>query len=74
MMLPRDSKKTDWEVELGVVIGSRARYVPENEAMAHIAGFCIVNDVSERSYQLERGGQWDKGRAVIPFPHSVLGS
>ena len=54
--IPRGSKKTDWEVELGVVIGRRASYVAEHEAMDHVAGYCVVNDVSEREYQLERGG------------------
>jgi ureidoglycolate lyase len=56
VMIPRGSKKTDWEVELGVVIGTEARYVAENAAMDHVAGYCVVNDVSEREYQLERGG------------------
>ena len=67
VMLPRDSVKTDWEVELGVVIGTRARYVAEREAMNYVAGFCIINDVSERSYQLERGGQWSKGKGCDTF-------
>jgi 2,4-diketo-3-deoxy-L-fuconate hydrolase len=67
VMLPRDSLKTDWEIELGVVIGTRARYVTEQEAMNHVAGFCIINDVSERSYQLERGGQWSKGKGCDTF-------
>ncbi len=61
VVLPQGSVKTDWEVELGVVIGSRARCVAEADALAHVAGYCVVNDVSEREYQLERGGQWDKG-------------
>ncbi len=65
--LPRDSTKTDWEVELGVVIGTTARYVPEHDALAYVAGYCVVNDVSEREYQLERGGTWDKGKGCDTF-------
>ena len=65
--IPRGSQKTDWEVELGVVIGSRASYVPEHEAMKHVAGYCVMNDVSEREYQLERGGTWDKGKGCDTF-------
>lgn len=65
--IPRGSEKTDWEVELGVVIGSTASYVEEADAMAHVAGYCVVNDVSERSYQLERGGTWDKGKGCDTF-------
>ncbi len=65
--LPRGSKKGDWEVELGIVIGTAASYVPEHDAMAHVAGYCIVNDVSEREYQLERGGTWDKGKGCDTF-------
>ncbi|MEX2661671.1 MAG: fumarylacetoacetate hydrolase family protein [Vicinamibacterales bacterium] len=65
--LPRGSTKTDWEVELGVVIGSRAKYVDERDAMAHVAGFCIVNDVSERAFQLEGTGQWVKGKSADTF-------
>jgi len=65
--IPRGSKKTDWEVELGVVIGAKASYVPEHEAMNHVAGYCIVNDVSEREYQTERGGTWDKGKGCDTF-------
>ena len=65
--LPRGSKKSDWEVELAIVIGERAAYVPENEAMRHVAGYCIVNDVSEREYQIERGGTWDKGKGCDTF-------
>src|SRR6185436_4668849 len=60
VLKPRGSTKMDWEVELGVVIGKVARYVTEAEAPAHIAGYCVVNDISERAFQLERGGQWDK--------------
>jgi 2-keto-4-pentenoate hydratase/2-oxohepta-3-ene-1,7-dioic acid hydratase in catechol pathway len=66
-MLPKGSKKTDWEVELGVVIGTVARSVSEKEALSHVAGYCIVNDVSEREYQLERGSQWDKGKGCDTF-------
>jgi ureidoglycolate lyase len=65
--IPRGSKKTDWEVELGIVIGSTARYVTEAEAMAHVAGYCVVNDVSEREFQSERGGTWDKGKGCDTF-------
>ncbi|CAB5714548.1 Ureidoglycolate lyase [Delftia tsuruhatensis] len=67
VVLPRGSMKTDWEVELGVVIGTAARYVGEEQAMSHVAGYCVVNDVSERSYQLERGGTWDKGKGCDTF-------
>ena len=65
--IPRGSKKTDWEVELGIVIGSKACYVPENLAMNHVAGYCVINDVSEREYQAERGGTWDKGKGCDTF-------
>ncbi len=64
---PLGSKKLDWEVELGIVIGKPARYVTEAEASSHIAGFCVINDVSERDFQLERGGQWDKGKGCDTF-------
>ena len=67
VMLPRGSKKTDWEVELGVVIGKRAIYVEESAALDHVAGYCVVHDVSEREYQLERGGTWDKGKGCETF-------
>ncbi|UGQ45725.1 fumarylacetoacetate hydrolase family protein [Massilia endophytica] len=67
IMLPKGSKKTDWEVELGVVIGARARHVSEADAEKYIAGYCVVNDVSEREFQLERGGQWDKGKGCDTF-------
>lgn len=67
VVLPRDSSKSDWEVELGVVIGTKARYVSEAEAMNHVAGYCVVNDVSEREYQIERGGTWDKGKGCDTF-------
>ncbi len=62
VMLPRDAKKGDWEVELGIVIGRTARYVEESEARDYVAGYCLVNDVSERELQMERGGTWDKGK------------
>lgn len=65
--IPRGSVKTDWEVELGVVIGSTARYVTEADAMAHVAGYCVINDVSEREFQTERGGLWDKGKGCDTF-------
>jgi 2,4-didehydro-3-deoxy-L-rhamnonate hydrolase len=65
--IPRDSTKTDWEVELGVVIGSTAKYVSESEAVRHIAGYCVVNDISEREFQLERHGTWDKGKGCDTF-------
>jgi 2-keto-4-pentenoate hydratase/2-oxohepta-3-ene-1,7-dioic acid hydratase in catechol pathway len=67
VMLPRDAKKTDWEVELAVVIGSRARYLDEKDALKSVAGFCICNDVSERSFQMERAGQWVKGKSCETF-------
>src|ERR1700761_988280 len=67
IVIPRGSIKTDWEVELGAVIGTRASYVNEQEAMDHVAGYCLVNDVSEREYQAERGGQWDKGKGCDSF-------
>jgi 2,4-diketo-3-deoxy-L-fuconate hydrolase len=67
VVLPKQSEKTDWEVELGVVIGTRARYVAEGDALAHVAGYCVVNDLSEREYQLERGGTWDKGKGCDTF-------
>jgi 2,4-didehydro-3-deoxy-L-rhamnonate hydrolase len=67
VMLPKGSVKGDWEVELGVVIGTRARYVPQNKALDHVAGYSVVNDVSEREFQLERGSQWDKGKGCDTF-------
>jgi 2,4-didehydro-3-deoxy-L-rhamnonate hydrolase len=67
VVLPRGSAKGDWEVELGVVIGTRARYVSEADALSHVAGYCVVNDVSERAFQLERGGTWDKGKCCDTF-------
>ncbi|WP_251978636.1 fumarylacetoacetate hydrolase family protein [Salinicola avicenniae] len=65
--IPRGSTKTDWEVELGVVIGKGGRYIEEADAMSHVAGFCVVNDVSEREFQLERSGTWDKGKGCDTF-------
>ncbi|WP_219214559.1 ureidoglycolate lyase [Variovorax boronicumulans] len=65
--IPRGSEKTDWEVELGVVIGKAASYVEEADALDHVAGYCVINDVSERNYQLERGGTWDKGKGCDTF-------
>src|SRR4029453_1667683 len=61
-MIPKESSKLDWEVELGIVIGSRARYLAKNKAMDAIAGYCLANDVSERVFQIERSGQWTKGK------------
>ncbi|MFX0545567.1 fumarylacetoacetate hydrolase family protein [Roseovarius sp. S1116L3] len=65
--LPRGSEKSDWEVELGIVIGRRAKYVGEADALSHVAGYTIVNDVSERAFQTERGGQWTKGKSCDSF-------
>jgi 2-keto-4-pentenoate hydratase/2-oxohepta-3-ene-1,7-dioic acid hydratase in catechol pathway len=65
--IPRGSVKTDWEVELGIIIGTKASYVSEDDAMAHVAGYCTVNDVSERAYQMERAGTWDKGKGCDTF-------
>ena len=67
VMLPKGSVKGDWEVELGVVIGTRARYVTQKDALNHVAGYCTINDVSEREFQLERGSQWDKGKGCDTF-------
>jgi len=67
VQIPRDSTKTDWEVELGVVIGKAGRYIDEANALDHVAGYCVVNDVSEREWQLERGGTWDKGKGFDTF-------
>ena len=67
VMLPRGSERTDWEVELAIVIGSRTSYITESEVSAHVAGYCICNDVSEREYQTERGGQWMKGKGCATF-------
>jgi 2-keto-4-pentenoate hydratase/2-oxohepta-3-ene-1,7-dioic acid hydratase in catechol pathway len=75
ILLPRGSEKTDWEVELAFVIGRTARYVDESDALDHVAGYSVLNDVSERSYQIERGGQWVKGKSCDTFsplgPHVV---
>jgi len=67
VMLPKGSVKTDWEVELGVVIGARARYTSVKDALKHVAGYCTINDVSEREFQIERGGTWDKGKGCDTF-------
>ncbi len=67
VQIPRGSKKTDWEVELGVVIGTGGAYIDEADAMSHVAGFCVINDVSEREFQIERSGTWDKGKGCDTF-------
>ncbi len=67
VVIPRGSKKTDWEVELGVVIGKPAKYVEEADALSHVAGFCVINDLSERAFQLEGTGQWVKGKSADTF-------
>ena len=67
IVIPRGSEKLDWEVEVGVVIGARASYVTEEQAMSHVAGFCLSNDVSERAFQLDRGGTWTKGKSAPSF-------
>ncbi|HEY0677645.1 MAG TPA: fumarylacetoacetate hydrolase family protein [Chitinophagaceae bacterium] len=67
IIIPRDSVKTDWEVELAVVVGKKASYVEEHEAMDYVAGYCVHNDISEREFQLERGGTWDKGKGCDTF-------
>ena len=67
VLIPKNSKKTDWEVELGIVIGKKAQYISENESINHIFGYCIVNDISEREFQIERSGQWDKGKGCDTF-------
>jgi len=67
VVIPQGSVKTDWEVELGVVIGTKARYVSEADALKFVAGYCVVNDISEREYQIERGGTWDKGKGCDTF-------
>ncbi len=67
LIIPRGSQKTDWEVELAVVIGKRGKYIDESEALSHVAGYCAANDVSERSYQIERAGQWSKGKSCDNF-------
>jgi len=67
IQIPRGSEKTDWEVELGVIIGKQAKYVTEQEALSHVAGYCLVNDISERAFQTERAGQWTKGKSCDTF-------
>ncbi len=67
VQIPRNSKKTDWEVELGVVIGTAAKYVSEADALNYVAGYCVVHDISEREFQIERGGTWDKGKGCDTF-------
>ena len=67
IVIPKDSKKTDWEVELAVVIGKKASYVAEQDALSYVAGYCLHNDVSEREFQIERGGTWDKGKGCDTF-------
>lgn len=67
VIIPRNSLKTDWEVELGIVIGDEARYVSKQDAFNHVAGYCVINDVSERAFQTERGGQWVKGKSADTF-------
>lgn len=67
VLIPRNSRKTDWEVELGVVIGKGGKYIDEAQALNHVAGYCVVNDVSEREFQNERGGTWDKGKGADTF-------
>ena len=67
ILIPRTSQKTDWEVELGVVIGKPAKYITEAEALSHVAGYCVINDVSERAFQTERAGQWTKGKSCDNF-------
>ena len=73
-MIPKDSKKLDWEVELGIVIGSHARYLSKKNAMDAVAGYCLANDVSEREFQIERSGQWTKGKSSRPSARSGRGS
>ncbi|NYS25578.1 fumarylacetoacetate hydrolase family protein [Rhodobacteraceae bacterium 2376] len=67
VLIPRGATKTDWEVELGVIIGTEARYLSEAEALDHVAGYCVVNDLSERAFQMEREGQWVKGKSADTF-------
>ena len=67
VIIPRDSEKTDWEVELGVVIGKPGKYIAEADALDHVAGYCVINDVSERAFQIERAGQWVKGKSADTF-------
>ena len=67
IVLPKDSKKSDWEIELGVIIGKKAQYIGEEEALDYVAGYCVANDLSEREFQIERGTQWDKGKGCDTF-------
>ena len=67
VVIPKNSKKTDWEIELGIVIGKKAQYIFEDQSSEHIFGYCIVNDISEREFQIERSGQWDKGKGCDTF-------
>jgi 2-keto-4-pentenoate hydratase/2-oxohepta-3-ene-1,7-dioic acid hydratase in catechol pathway len=67
IVIPKNSTKTDWEVELGIIVGAKAQYVPQDDALDYVAGYCVVNDVSERNFQLERGSQWDKGKGCDSF-------
>ena len=67
VLIPRNSKKTDWEVELGVVIGTAGKYISVEDALSHVAGYCTINDVSEREFQMARGGTWDKGKGCDTF-------
>ena len=67
VILPKNTLKPDWEVELGVIIGKEARYIDEKDALSHVAGYCVVNDLSERHFQTERGGQWTKGKSADTF-------
>ncbi len=67
IIIPKDSKKTDWEIELGVIIGRKAQYITEEEALDYVAGYCVANDLSEREFQIERGTQWDKGKGCDTF-------
>jgi len=75
IVIPKNSKKTDWEIELGIVIGKKTQYISEDKSFEHIFGYCIVNDISEREFQIERSGQWDKGKGCDTFgpigPHLV---
>ena len=67
VIIPKNSKKTDWEIELGIVIGKKAQYISEDKSFEYIFGYCIVNDISEREFQIERSGQWDKGKGCDTF-------
>ena len=74
VVLPRDAKTVDWEVELGIVVGRTARYVPEREALSHVAGYCLMNDISERGFSEDNGGNWTKGKSCDTFGPMGLGS